>query len=156
MSNFIKLLVSIIICQMAGFIGTIFTSDSLTGWYAGLTKPDFNPPNWIFGPVWILLYFMMGISLFLVWREDLKNAVVKKAFYVFMIQLIFNASWSIVFFGFQSVTGALIIIIIFWLLIIYTILNFLKVSRTSGILLIPYLLWVSFAAILNFFIFKLN
>jgi len=141
---------------MAGFIGTIFTSDSLTGWYAGLTKPDFNPPNWIFGPVWILLYFMMGISLFLVWREDLKNAVVKKAFYVFMIQLIFNASWSIVFFGFQSVTGALIIIIIFWLLIIYTILNFLKVSRTSGILLIPYLLWVSFAAILNFFIFKLN
>lgn len=156
MSNFIKLLVSIIICQMAGIIGTIFTSDSLTGWYAGLTKPDFNPPNWIFGPVWILLYFMMGISLFLVWREDLKNAVVKKAFYVFMIQLIFNASWSIVFFGFQSVTGALIIIIILWLLIIYTILNFLKVSRTSGILLIPYLLWVSFAAILNFFIFKLN
>ncbi len=156
MSNFIKLLVSIIICQMAGIIGTIFTSDSITGWYAGLTKPDFNPPNWIFGPVWILLYLMMGISLFLVWREDLKNAVVKKAFYVFIIQLLFNTSWSIVFFGFQSVTGALIIIIILWLLIIYTILNFLKVSRTSGILLIPYLLWVSFAAILNFFIFKLN
>ena len=156
MSNIIKLIVSIIICQMAGVIGTIFTVDSISGWYTGLTKPDFNPPNWIFGPVWILLYLMMGVSLFLVWREDLKNAVVKKAFYIFMVQLLFNTLWSIVFFGFQSISSALIIIIVLWLLIIYTILNFLKISRTSGILLIPYLLWVTFAVILNFFIFKLN
>ncbi|MBK9332502.1 MAG: tryptophan-rich sensory protein [Ignavibacteria bacterium] len=156
MSNIIKLIVSIIICQMAGVIGTIFTADSISGWYTGLTKPDFNPPNWIFGPVWILLYLMMGVSLFLVWREDLKNAVVKKAFYIFMVQLLFNTLWSIVFFGFQSISSALIIIIVLWLLIIYTILNFLKISRTSGILLIPYLLWVTFAVILNFFIFKLN
>jgi len=141
---------------MAGVIGTIFTADSISGWYTGLTKPDFNPPNWIFGPVWILLYLMMGVSLFLVWREDLKNAVVKKAFYIFMVQLLFNTLWSIVFFGFQSISSALIIIIVLWLLIIYTILNFLKISRTSGILLIPYLLWVTFAVILNFFIFKLN
>ncbi|MBK8984153.1 MAG: tryptophan-rich sensory protein [Ignavibacteria bacterium] len=156
MSNIIKLIVSIIICQLAGIIGTFFTADSIPGWYAGLIKPDFNPPNWIFAPVWILLYLMMGVSLFLVWREDLKNAVVKKAFYIFMVQLLFNTLWSIVFFGFQSISGGLVIIILLWLLIIYTILNFLKISRTSGILLIPYLLWVTFAAILNFFIFKLN
>jgi len=156
MSNIIKLILSIVICQLAGIIGTVFTADSIPGWYAGLTKPDFNPPNWIFGPVWILLYLMMGVSLFLVWREDLKNAVVKKAFYIFMVQLLFNTLWSIVFFGFQSISGGLVIIIVLWLLIIYTIINFLKISRTSGILLLPYLLWVTFASILNFFIFKLN
>ncbi|HMS33312.1 MAG TPA: tryptophan-rich sensory protein [Ignavibacteria bacterium] len=156
MSNTLKLILSIVICQAAGLIGTVFTMDSIPTWYAALNKPAFNPPNWLFGPVWTLLYLMMGISLFIVWKEDLKNKVVKSAFTVFMIQLFLNTIWSIVFFGMQSLSGGLIIIILLWIMILITILKFMKISRVAGILLIPYLLWVSFATFLNFSIFKLN
>lgn len=156
MSNTLKLILSIVICQAAGLIGTIFTMDSIPTWYAALNKPSFNPPNWLFGPVWTVLYLMMGISLFIVWKEDLKNKVVKSAFTVFMIQLFLNTIWSIVFFGMQSLSGGLIIIILLWIMILITILKFMKISRVAGILLIPYLLWVSFATFLNFSILKLN
>ncbi|MEO8447004.1 MAG: TspO/MBR family protein [bacterium] len=156
MSNFLKLIISIVICQLAGVIGTFFTMDSIPTWYAALNKPDFNPPNWIFGPVWIFLYLLMGISLFLVWRENLKNDHVKSAFMIFMIQLVLNTLWSIVFFGMQSITGGLIIILLLWIFIILTIIKFRKVSAVASMLLIPYLLWVTFAAVLNFYIFKLN
>ena len=156
MSNLFKLIISITLCQLAGLIGTYFTIDAIPTWYAGLSKPSFNPPNWLFGPVWIVLYIMMGISLFIIWKEDLKNKQVKSAFIIFMIQLVFNTAWSIVFFGAHSVTGGLIVIIILWILILMTILSFMKISRIAGILLIPYLLWVSFASFLNYSIFKLN
>lgn len=156
MSNTLKLILSIVICQAAGLIGTIFTMDSIPTWYASLNKPSFNPPNWLFGPVWTLLYLMMGISLFIVWKEDLKNKVVKSAFIIFMIQLFLNTIWSIVFFGMHSTAGGLIIIALLWIMILITILKFMKISRVAGILLIPYLLWVSFATLLNFSIFKLN
>ncbi len=156
MSNTLKLILSIVICQAAGLIGTVFTLDSIPTWYAALNKPSFNPPNWLFGPVWTILYLMMGISLFIVWKEDLKNKVVKSAFTVFMIQLFLNTIWSIVFFGMQSISGGLIIIVLLWIMILITILKFMKISRVAGILLIPYLLWVSFATFLNFSIFKLN
>ncbi len=156
MSNILKLIISIVICQLAGVFGTIFTYDSISNWYVGLNKPALNPPDWLFGPVWIILYLMMGISLFIIWKEDLKNKEIKSAFILFMIQLIFNASWSIVFFGAQTTIGGLIVIIILWILILVTILKFMKISRTAGILLIPYLLWVSFATYLNFSIYKLN
>ncbi len=156
MSNTLKLILSIVICQAAGLIGTIFTMDSIPTWYAALNKPSFNPPNWLFGPVWTLLYLMMGISLFIVWKEYLKNKVVKSAFIIFMIQLFLNTIWSIVFFGMHSTAGGLIIIALLWIMILITILKFMKISRVAGILLIPYLLWVSFATLLNFSIFKLN
>lgn len=156
MSNTLKLILSIVICQAAGLIGTIFTMDSIPTWYAALNKPSFNPPNWLFGPVWTVLYLMMGISLFIVWKEDLKNKVVKSAFIIFMIQLFLNTIWSIVFFGMHSTAGGLIIIALLWIMILITILKFMKISRVAGILLIPYLLWVSFATLLNFSIFKLN
>lgn len=156
MSNTLKLILSIVICQAAGLIGTIFTMDSIPTWYASLNKPSFNPPNWLFGPVWTLLYLMMGISLFIVWKEDLKNKVVKSAFIIFMIQLFLNTIWSIIFFGMHSTAGGLIIIALLWIMILITILKFMKISRVAGILLIPYLLWVSFATLLNFSIFKLN
>ncbi|MDZ4713182.1 MAG: TspO/MBR family protein [bacterium] len=156
MSNILKLIISIVICQLAGVIGSFFTMDSIPTWYAALNKPDFNPPNWIFGPVWIFLYLLMGISLFLVWRENLKNDHVKSAFVIFMVQLILNTFWSIVFFGMQSITGGLIIILLLWLFIILTIIRFRKVSAIASMLLIPYLLWVTFAAVLNFYIYKLN
>jgi len=156
LSNILKLIISIVICQLAGVIGSFFTMDSIPTWYAALNKPDFNPPNWIFGPVWIFLYLLMGISLFLVWRENLKNDHVKSAFVIFMVQLILNTFWSIVFFGMQSITGGLIIILLLWLFIILTIIRFRKVSAIASMLLIPYLLWVTFAAVLNFYIYKLN
>lgn len=156
MSNITKLIISIALCQMAGIIGTFFTMDSIPGWYEGLTKPSFNPPNWIFGPVWILLYTLMGVSLFLVWKEGLQNSDVKKAFYIFMIQLVLNSAWSIVFFGMESTSGGLIVIFLLWIMILVTIYNFLKISKASGLLLLPYFLWVSFATLLNYFIFKLN
>jgi len=156
LSNILKLIISIVICQLAGVIGSFFTMDSIPTWYAALNKPDFNPPNWIFGPVWIFLYLLMGISLFLVWRENLKNDHVKSAFVIFMVQLVLNTFWSIVFFGMQSITGGLIIILLLWLFIILTIIRFRKVSAIASMLLIPYLLWVTFAAVLNFYIYKLN
>ena len=156
MSNTLKLILSIVICQAAGLIGTVFTLDSIPTWYATLNKPSFNPPNWIFGPVWTILYLMMGISLFIVWKEDLKNKVVKSAFTIFIIQLFLNTIWSIVFFGMHSPAGGLIIIVLLWIMILFTILKFMKISRVAGILLIPYLLWVSFATFLNFSIYKLN
>lgn len=156
MSNFTKLIISLVLCQLAGIIGMIFTSDSITTWYAALNKPSFNPPDWIFGPVWIVLYILMGISLFIIWKEDLKNREVKAAFVIFMIQLIFNAAWSLIFFGAKSISGGLVVIIVLWVLILITIIRFMKISRTAGIMLLPYLLWVSFATVLNFYILKLN
>ncbi len=156
MSNFIKLIISIVLCQLAGVIGMVFTINSVPGWYASLIKPTFNPPAWIFGPVWVTLYLLMGISLFIIWKEGLKNKEVKSAFIIFVIQLIVNASWSVVFFGAHSVTGGLVIIIVLWILILITIIKFIKISRTAAILLIPYLLWVSYASVLIFSIFKLN
>jgi tryptophan-rich sensory protein len=156
LSNTLKLILSIVICQAAGLIGTVFTLDSIPTWYAALNKPSFNPPNWLFGPVWTILYLMMGISLFIVWKEDLKNKVIKSAFTIFMIQLFLNTIWSIVFFGMHSIAGGLIIIVLLWIMILITILKFMKISRVAGILLIPYLLWVSFATFLNFSIYKLN
>jgi benzodiazapine receptor len=156
MSNITKLIISIVICQLAGVIGSFFTMDAIPVWYDTLAKPSFNPPSSVFGPVWIFLYLLMGISLFLVWKEDLKNKQVKTAFMIFMIQLVFNAAWSIVFFGMRSPVGGLIVIVILWILILITTLKFLKISKTAGMLLVPYLLWVTFAAILNYSIFTLN
>ena len=156
MSNITKLIISIVICQLAGVIGSFFTMDAIPVWYDTLAKPSFNPPSSVFGPVWIFLYLLMGISLFLVWKEDLKNKQVKTAFMIFMIQLVFNAAWSIVFFGMRSTAGGLVVIIILWILILITTLKFMKISKTAGMLLVPYLLWVTFAAILNYSIFTLN
>lgn len=156
MSNITKLILSIVICQLAGIIGSFFTADSIASWYVTLNKPSFNPPNWIFGPVWITLYLLMGISMFLIWREGLKNKNVKDAFTIFIVQLVINASWSIVFFGVQSLVGGLAVIIILDILVIICIKKFMKISKLAGFLLIPYLLWILFATILNYFIFKLN
>lgn len=156
MSNILKLIISIVICQLAGIIGAFFTTDSIPTWYNSLNKPEFNPPNWLFGPVWTILYLLMGISLFIIWKEDLKNKNVKNAFAIFIVQLIVNLLWSVVFFGMHSISGGLIVIIVLLVMIIITIVKFKKISFTASILLIPYLLWVCFATILNFYFYKLN
>jgi benzodiazapine receptor len=154
--DILKLVASIIICQFAGFIGSIFTRASIPTWYAGLTKPSFNPPNWVFAPVWTLLFLLMGISAYLVWQQGLENKDVRVSLLIFGIQLVLNVLWTFLFFGQRSPLYAFVEIIILWIAIALTIFFFLQISRTAGLLLLPYLLWVTFAAVLNFSILKLN
>ena len=156
MKNFVKLIISIAICQLAGIIGSVFTAYSIPTWYASLVKPSFNPPNWIFSPVWITLYLLMGISLYIIWLSKAKPKYKKAAFTFFGLQLLLNALWSIIFFGLQAPFYAFIEIILLWISILITICFFYKISRPAAYLLVPYILWVSFAAVLNFFIFLLN
>ena len=152
----IKLIVSITICLFAGFLGSFFTIPAIPTWYATLAKPSFAPPNWLFFPVWTILFVMMGISLYLVWRRGLEGQQVKNALVIFAVQLILNVLWSAAFFGLRSPLSGLIEISILWISIAFTIMIFMKISRTAGLLLIPYIIWVSFAAVLNFMIWRLN
>lgn len=156
MANFFKFLASIGFCFLAGAIGSFFTSSSIPGWYQNINKPFFNPPNWIFGPVWTVLFLMMGISLYLIWKKETPKKIKRIAISIFAVQLLFNTLWSIAFFGLKSPFLGLIIIIILLFLIAVNIFKFYKISKEAGILLIPYIIWVSFAFILNFAIWKLN
>jgi benzodiazapine receptor len=150
-----KIIIAIFVCQLAGIIGSVFTTSAIPEWYSTLVKPEFTPPSWLFAPVWITLYTLMGISLYLVWgRKDKKDAT--PALLVFFAQLVLNAVWSIVFFGLQSPFYAFIIIIFLWVLIAGSIYFFYPISKTAAYLMIPYILWVSFAALLNYFIWILN
>ncbi|MGM5488579.1 MAG: TspO/MBR family protein [Nanobdellota archaeon] len=153
MVNYFRLIASLIICQLAGIIGSVFTVSSVSTWYVTLAKPVFNPPGWVFGPVWTVLYLLMGISLYLVWNN--KNRTTK-ALVIFAVQLVLNSLWSILFFGLQSPLIAFIEIIVLWVAIVASIVQFYRISRPAAYLLIPYLLWVSFAAVLNLSIVLLN
>ena len=152
----VKILISIIICQLAGYIGSLFTTPAIPTWYAALNKPSFTPPNAVFAPVWTTLFLLMGVALFLVWRKGLYRKNVRIALIIFSIQLILNVLWSIMFFGLKSPLAGFIEIIIIWIAIFFTILYFYKISKVSAILLIPYILWVSFAMVLNYSIWRLN
>lgn len=154
--DILKLVASIIICQFAGFIGSIFTRASIPTWYASLNRASFNPPNWVFAPVWTLLFLLMGISAYLVWQQGLENKDVRVSLLIFGIQLVLNVLWTFLFFGQRSPLYAFVEIIILWMAIALTIFFFLQISRTAGLLLLPYILWVTFAAVLNFSIMKLN
>lgn len=153
--DILKLVASIILCQLAGFLGSLFTIPAIPTWYQTLDKPFFTPPNWIFSPVWISLFILMGISLFFVWQRS-DHPQFKPALIFFFIQLILNTLWSVAFFGLRSPLLGLTDIILLWIVILFTILNFSKVSKFAGVLLIPYLLWVSFATLLNFSLWILN
>jgi translocator protein len=155
MMDLLKLVASMTLCQLAGFLGSLFTIPAIPTWYATLRKPFFTPSNWVFGPVWISLYTLMGISLFFVWRRT-GHTKFKVAFIFFFVQLILNTLWSAAFFGLKSPLLGLIDIVLLWIVILLTILNFFQVSKFAGVLLIPYLLWVSFAMLLNFFLWVLN
>ena len=151
-----RLVVSIVACQCAGLIGSIFTRSAIPTWYATLQKPSFTPPNWLFAPAWVTLYVLMGISAFLIWRRGLGDRRTRTALIIFLIQLILNALWSIAFFGLESPLYGVIVIVALWVAILFTLLRFFRISTAAGILLIPYILWVSFAAALNISIFALN
>lgn len=151
-----KLVVSIIACLAAGAIGSIFTRSAIPTWYATLEKPAFNPPNWLFAPVWTLLYIMMGVAAFLVWRKGLENRQVRIALIVFLVQLVLNALWSVVFFGLESPLFGVVVIAALWVAILFTVLKFHRISLAASVLMWPYLLWVTFAAVLNVSIWLLN
>jgi len=150
-----KLLASMIICELAGAMGSVFTISQINGWYAGLVKPSFNPPNWIFAPIWTALFILMGIALYLVWTGK-KEISKKKAVQIFAVQLVLNVLWSLVFFGLHSPVMGFLIIVPLWIAIFLTIKEFYKISKVASYLLVPYILWVSFASVLNAFIWFLN
>ncbi|HER43711.1 MAG TPA: tryptophan-rich sensory protein [Candidatus Eisenbacteria bacterium] len=154
--NILKLAASILVCQAAGFIGSFFTRPAIPGWYAGLEKPSFNPPNGVFAPVWTALYLLMGIALFLVWKIGFGDERVRKGMILFGIQLVLNTGWSIAFFGFESPLAGLVVIVVLWAAILATMLDFFRISRVAGALLVPYIAWVSYAAVLNLFLYTLN
>ncbi len=156
MSNTLKLIIVIVVSELAGIIGSVFTAPSITGWYAGIVKPVLNPPAWVFGPVWTTLFALMGIAAFLVWKKGLDHKDVKIALGIFIGQLVLNALWSIIFFGLHSLGGAFVEIVFLWLAILATIIAFAKISRPAAWLLLPYILWVSFAGYLNYSIWVLN
>ena len=151
-----KLIVSVVACQLAGVIGSVFTTPAIPTWYAALAKPPFSPPNWLFAPAWITLYLLMGISASLVWRVGLDQKQVRTALILFLVQLVLNALWSMAFFGLQSPLGGIIVIVLLWAAILLTILKFFRISTVAGALLVPYIAWVTFAATLNAYIYVLN
>jgi len=154
--NIVKLVVSIVACQCAGVIGSVFTTPAIPNWYAALEKPFFTPPSWLFAPAWITLYLLMAIAAFLIWRKGLGEEGVKTALVIFLVQLVLNALWSVVFFGLQSPLYGMVVILLLWVAILLTIIKFFKLSTAAGALLLPYILWVSFASILNISIWVLN
>jgi tryptophan-rich sensory protein len=156
MKKALGILVFVLVCELAGVIGSVFTTPSIPGWYAGLAKPSFNPPNWVFAPVWTILYALMGLSAYLVYEKGPRRTEVRKALGVFAGQLVLNALWSIVFFGAHMIFGAAVVIILLWVMILASIWLFSKISKTAAYLLIPYILWVSFATILNISLYVLN
>jgi benzodiazapine receptor len=151
-----RLVFAVLICQMAGVVGSLFTFPAIPKWYARLYKPSFSPPNWLFAPAWITLFTLMGISVYLVWNQGLGKKEVKNALVIFGVQLVLNVLWSFFFFKLQAPFYALIEILFLWLAILLTLVSFLEVSKTAALLLLPYLVWVSFAAVLNFSLFQLN
>ncbi|MBI2547022.1 MAG: tryptophan-rich sensory protein [Candidatus Aenigmarchaeota archaeon] len=151
-----KLVATIAVCLLIGALGSVFTAPSIGTWYASINKPSFNPPNWIFGPVWIMLFLLMGVSAYLVWEKCLQQKKAVNALYVFGAQLALNFLWSVLFFGLHKPLYALIEISALWAAIAMTIMEFRKYSRTASMMLLPYLAWVTFAAVLNYAIVVLN
>ena len=155
-NNTFKLIIAIGISEAAGIIGSVFTASSIPTWHATLIRPELSPPNWVFGPVWTTLFALMGIAAFLIWQKGINHRDVKIALSIFGIQLILNTLWSIIFFGLQNPGAAFIEIIILWVAILATLITFAKTSRIAAWLLVPYILWVTFAGYLNYFICILN
>jgi tryptophan-rich sensory protein len=156
MKNPAKLLISVVGCELVGILGTPFTAAAIPSWYATLEKPLFAPPNWLFGPAWTLLYFLMGVAFYLIWQQNTKSKKVQTAQKIFFAQLFLNFIWSPLFFGLKSPLLGLIVIVALWGLILLTIYKFYPLSKWAAYLLIPYLLWVTFATSLNAAILILN
>ncbi len=156
MNQVFKLAIAVAVPLGVAALSGIATSSSVTTWYPTLVRPPFNPPSWVFGPVWTVLYVMMGVAAFLVWRRGLDTEGVRTALIAFTLQLALNGLWSVLFFGLRSPGLALVEIIVLWLAILGTIVLFHRVMKLAAALLLPYLAWVSFAAVLNASLWWLN
>lgn len=154
--QFFPFLISLLITLAIGFVAAFFTRPEIAGWYSTLKKPSFNPPPWLFAPVWTCLYILIAVAAYLIWKHRSRKPVYKVTRAIYFAQLFLNFSWSIVFFGMHQVLGAFIVIALLWVSIILTMYWFNKFNRIAGWLLLPYLLWVSFAGILNASIYLLN
>lgn len=155
MKKAVQLFLCVFITLSVGAVSGIATADEVTVWYASINKPSFNPPDYVFGPVWSVLYLLMGVSLYLIIRSP-SNKFKRTALIAFSIQLTLNFLWSLLFFKFHMIGVALVEIIMIWLAIAFMITSFMKIHKTAAYLQIPYLLWVTFATVLNFALWYLN
>ena len=151
----IVLAFSIIVCLIAGVVGSVFTTPSISTWYATLAKPSFSPPSWIFGPVWTTLYVLIGISLYLMINKK-KLKKVRLQVSLFGVQLALNVAWSFLFFGLRSPLLGFAEITVLWIAIAATIVSFYRIDKRAAYLLLPYIIWVSIASVLNYFVWMLN
>lgn len=154
--NIGRIVVSIGFPLLCGFLGSLATRPAISTWYAGLAKPSFSPPNWLFGPAWTVLYILMGIAAFLVWNRGLGAPGVKAALLLFLVQLALNLAWSFIFFAGRSPAWGFVEILALWVAIVVTMVLFFRVSAAAGWLMVPYIGWVSFATVLNGAIMALN
>lgn len=155
-NKYLKLTILVSVCELTGLAAAPFTASSVSTWYTTLNKPWFNPPNWIFAPVWTILYFLMGLAAYLVFQEGWTKPHVRRGLIYFAVQLVLNFAWSLVFFGLKQPTWAFVEILVLWTVILFTIITFYEISKTAAYLMLPYILWVSFALLLNFSIALLN
>ena len=147
---------SILIPLVIGYLGAIVTLPQISSWYSTLSKPWWSPPNWLFGPIWTTLYVLMGIALFVVWREGIHRRDVRFAILIFGVQLVLSLIWSVVFFSLHALFGSFAIVMLLWLAILANIIAFLIISKWAGLLLVPYIIWVSIASYLNYSVYLLN
>jgi len=152
----LSLAVSVLVCELVGASGTLVSGSGVTVWYPSLTKPAFNPPAWVFGPVWTTLFALLGVAAWLVWRAGLDKRIVRVALGLFAAQYVVQVAWSGVFFGLRNPLGGLVVIAVLWAGIVATVAAFDRVDRRAALLLVPYLVWVSFAAVLNYELWRLN
>lgn len=152
-SNLVRFAASVIVCEAAGIVGSIFTISAIPTWYAALNKPWFTPPNWLFAPVWLTLYFLMGATLYLLWgRRPQSNAPLL----AFGVQLVLNIAWSVVFFGAHELFYGFVVIAALWVAILLTMALSYRITRSAVALLTPYILWVTIASSLNYYVWLLN
>jgi translocator protein len=156
LSTFWKLVIAVGICETVGITSGLLSRSGMDVWFKTLDKPSFNPPAYLFGPVWTTLYLLMGISLWIVWKSGASESKKRGAIYVFAVQLFINFWWSILFFKFHSIGYALLNIVLLDIAILITIFYFARISRLAGWLLVPYILWVYFATVLNYNFFTIN
>ena len=151
--NLVRLVIAVAVCEAAGVVGSVFTISAIPNWYAGLQKPWFTPPNWLFAPVWLSLYFLMGITLYLLWNRRERAGTALGAF---AVQLVLNVAWSVVFFGEHELFYGFVAIAALWVVILVAMGLSYRVSKGASALLLPYIVWVTIASALNYYVWVLN
>jgi len=151
-----QILAAVLLCEAVGIIAAVATQSAVATWYPTLAKPGFTPPNWLFGPVWTTLYAMMGVAAVLVWWRRSSDTTSRRALLLFGVQLLLNGGWSFAFFGARSPSLGLVVIAALWIVLAWTTERFFRIRAAAGWLLVPYLLWVTYAGALNLSIWILN